>query len=340
MNLDSARPASFWARLRPDGLPRGDHAWVAWFVLGFIPPLFIAIHVLIGLRPEHYVLGAVALVFAWWGPRLRGLIRASGPFLLTGLGYDFLRLAMPLRGRIHVDDLWHAERALFGIKTSGGLVVISDWVATHTHPVLDAIFGGVYVLYLIMPILVASLLYAKVSAKDALLMSCTFAAMSVIGWFIWLAWPAAPPWYVDRHGLGPAVLDAAPSAAGGARFDDLFHVNFFRRFYERSWNVFGAMPSLHVAYGMLPLFGIWRLGWRFRVPAALWAAGMLYASVYLRHHYILDGLVGMAVALAGLAVFRALQHGAQLLGTKPAELENDRIDHARPTDALSQETSK
>jgi membrane-associated phospholipid phosphatase len=271
---------------------------------------------------------------------LRGLVRVAGPFALTGLGYDFLRLAMPLRGRIHVDDLWRAENALFGITTSSGRLVITDWIATHTHPVLDAIFGGVYVLYLIVPLLVAASLYARVSVEDALIMSSTFAVMSVIGWFIWLAWPAAPPWYVDRHGLGGAVLDAAPSAAGGARFDDLFGVNLFRRFYERSWNVFGAMPSLHVAYGMLPLIGTWRLGWRARLPAALWAAAMFYASVYLRHHYILDGLAGVAVALAGLGVLAALRRALQLLARDRAASERERLDHAGPAAAPSRETTE
>lgn len=335
----SAEPPTSWRdRLRPDGLPRGEHAWLAWFSLALVPVLAVVIHLLIGLRPEHFAFFAVVLGFSWWGPRLRGLIRASGPFILTGMGYDFLRLAMPWRAEIHIADLWRAEQTLFG--GSGNALGLTDWIATHTHPVGDAYFGLCYVLYLILPVAIASYLYVKHDAEDAITMGCTFAAMSIIGWFIWLAWPAAPPWYVDRHGLGPVVLDAAPSAAGGARFDDLFGVNMFRKFYERSWNVFGAMPSLHVAYGMLPLIGTWKLGWRARVPAAVWGLSMWYASVYLRHHYILDGLVGIVVALAGYAAFAGLKRGVSAIQTRGESGGRDRTTPPGIGSALPQELQK
>lgn len=78
-----------------------------------------------------------------------------------------------------------------------------------------------------------------------------FLLVNLIGMFDWLVFPAAPPWYVAQYGAGPAQLDATPSAAGAARFDELLGVHYFADFYARSGNVFGAMPSLHVAYPTL-----------------------------------------------------------------------------------------
>jgi len=74
---------------------------------------------------------------------------------------------------------------------------------------------------------------------------------------------------------------------GTARFDALI--------YERNPQVFGAMPSLHVAYPLLVVFYTWPRGWKWRVPALCFFVMVSFAAVYLAHHYILDVLAGYAV---------------------------------------------
>lgn len=288
--------------------PTGPLAWWPWFALAFFPILLALQASLIGLRADHVVLAGTFFALSWAGREARTYAVMGAPMWLSGVGYDFLRLVTHLRPDVHVDDLWHAEHALFGIDTAAGPMALSDWIATHTHPALDVLTGGVYILYLPFPFLLATVFFFRARERGRLL-ALAFGLTSLLGWAVWLAWPAAPPWYVDQVGLGPAVLDAAPSAAGAARFDEVLGVTLFHDFYSKSHNVFGAMPSLHAAYGLLPALTTASLRGRGRALfgfAILWAALMAFAAVYLRHHYILDVLAGAIVAVVGHVAARWL----------------------------------
>ena len=90
-------------------------------------------------------------------------------------------------------------------------------------------------------------------------------------------------------------------------------ITYFKEFYARSSNVFGAVPSLHTAYAFVawfyarPVFP--RGHWIF---LAFWAL-MGFAAVYLRHHYTIDVLLGAIYAYAaGWAVER---HAKKVSGT-------------------------
>lgn len=275
-------PTSWWR-------PRGYGAGSAWASLVVLPLLLLGIHLAIGARPEHFVFVGVFLTLAWAGPTTRRLSALSAPIVVTGLSYDLLRLFKDWRGAIHIADLHRAEHLLFGS--------IGDVVARHTHVVLDVLCGAVYITYLPEAILLSALLFFRDKRAMATL-TWTFALISLVGWTIWMAWPAAPPWYVDTYGLGPAVMDAKGSAAGAARFDTALGVHVFSGFYERSWNVFGAMPSLHVGYAVVAAAAVWPLGGWWRRTTVAYAIVMAFGSVYLRHHYILDGLLGFGLAIA------------------------------------------
>lgn len=270
-----------------------------------MPLVVLACGVFVGLRVEHVAFGLVFLALAWAGPRARRFSAICAPFVGVGLAYDFLRLGISLRSsHIHVGDLSAAETSLFGVHVGDRVVALSDVIATHTHPIADAITGAGYICYLVEVVLVAVYLYLRRDTERAQRLALVFAVTSVLGWVGWLVWPAAPPWYVDLHGTGPVVLDAAPSAAGGLRFDALVHAPIFEGFYGRSWNIFGAMPSLHTAYAVLTAAVCWsskRPG--LRIFTVLFAVNIAFGAVYLRHHYILDVLAGAVLALAVSATF-------------------------------------
>lgn len=274
--------------------PRGWAAWWAWASLGVMPLVALGLHLAIGLRPEHVAICLLVVGLAWAGPRARRFTSLAAPMAVTGIAYDLLRLVRHWRAdHIHVDDLWHAEAALFPWPGEGSL---GDAISRATHPVLDLITGAVYITYLPWCVVIAGWLYFTNKRAMATL-SWTFALVSVLGWIVWLAWPAAPPWYVDVHGLGPADLAAAPSAAGALRFDQLLGVDVFGSFYGRSWNVFGAMPSLHVGYAVIVAAAAWPVGGWLRRSTVAYAVLMAFGAVYLRHHYILDVVAGLVLAM-------------------------------------------
>src|SRR5262249_73366 len=60
-------------------------------------------------------------------------------------------------------------------------------------------------------------------------------------------------------------------------------------------NVFGAMPSLHVAYPLMVVMFTWDRGWIWRGGTIAFTALVSFAAVYLGHHYVLDLVAGYLV---------------------------------------------
>jgi membrane-associated phospholipid phosphatase len=88
-----------------------------------------------------------------------------------------------------------------------------------------------------------------------------------------------------------------PSAAGAARFDALVGIELFARFYSRNPNVFGATPSLHVAYAVMAAWHLWHRGLFARGFGVAFSLLIGFSAVYLAHHYVLDVVAGAATGL-------------------------------------------
>lgn len=228
-------------------------------------------------------------------PALTFLLYAA-PFFLSGLCYEAYRRLVPLRGAIHVGELPALEARLFSVTTSSGPQPLSEVIASHPNAVLDVVTGVTYFVFMLEVFGVAAYLFFRERPKMFDL-SVSFVLMNLVGWALWLVYPAAPPWYVDTYGLGPAVLDAASSPAGLARMDALIGVPLAANFYSQSANVFGAMPSLHCAYATLVAWTVFPLRGVLRWATLAFAASMVFSAVYLRHHYILDVIAGVALAV-------------------------------------------
>jgi membrane-associated phospholipid phosphatase len=218
------------------------------------------------------------------------------PIPAAGLVYEVLRGLFHHRGSVHVGDLFELEARLFSVATADGPRALSEVVSRHTSPWLDALSGATYCLFLIEVVAAASYLFFRARAK-ALEVSVGFLLVNLVGWAIWFVYPAAPPWYVDQYGMGPALLDVVSSPAGLARVDAWLGLPIATTFYSKSANVFGALPSLHVAYATLVAVIAAPLGGWVRWATIGFALSMAFSAVYLRHHYILDVVTGGALAV-------------------------------------------
>jgi membrane-associated phospholipid phosphatase len=250
-------------------------------------------------------------------------VRGAAPFVVAAVAYEALRGLVRLRHDtdVHVGALAALDASLFSVDTGSGSLPLTDLVSAAPHPVLDVICGVAYLLFL--PELFGLAVYFFFTSRPRMLqVSLGFLLTNLLGWGIWLLYPAAPPWYVDAFGTGPVVLDAASSPAGIARLDSLVGLPIAATFYAQSANVFGAMPSLHVAYPTMVALVCWPLGGRLRVATVVYAAVVAYAAVYLRHHYVLDVVAGLGVAVAVWPL---------LLRLSPAE----RTAHELPPPALA-----
>ncbi|MBJ6760329.1 inositol phosphorylceramide synthase [Myxococcaceae bacterium JPH2] len=246
------------------------------------------------LRWEHAVVDLLVVGLAWIGPRTRRFLRGGFPLWLSGMLMDSQGLWLGWRGDIHTGDLFALDGRVF--PAPAGAANWPAYLAERSHVVLDLLCGFGYATYLFEVFAVVIIFFvAKHPRFEQLCWS--FLVVNVVGVATYMLYPAAPPWYVLTHGLGPADLAVAPSAAGAARFDAFFGIQYFHNFYSRNQNVFGAMPSLHSAYPVLVLWHTWHRGPLWRVGAGLFSALIAFSAVYLSHHYVLDVTAGMTAAL-------------------------------------------
>lgn len=264
-------------------------------ILALLVALSIATH----FRFEYTLLTAFFATLVFVGPRSRQFAWLIVPLLAVGVMYDqLLPRLLPYRPEVHIADLYHAELALFGVHTGSQVVIPAEWLSHHTHAILDFFCGFAYMTYMFETFIVVAVLYLARDLERSARLAWAFLVVNVLGQAMWLLFPAAPPWYVAAHGLGPPDFSVLPSAAGAARFDALVGWSYFQEFYARSRNVFGAMPSLHSAYPVVVLLVVWTIPrWWVRAGAAAFAVLVAFAAVYLYHHYVLDVVAGVAVGI-------------------------------------------
>ncbi len=265
---------------------------------------YVDVIALIGdLRPEH--IAVACLIAAGWlaANGFRIAIRASAPIVLVIIGFDSLRYLRPLfvtAGRIHGCDLRGVELALFGVAPD---TTIADYFNIHHSPGFDLFFAIPYAAFIYVAILYGATMYFR-DRKRVRPGVWAYAFIYLIAFTCWMAFPAAPPWYIQAHGC---VIDpgAGPSAAALMRVDAALGIHYFEGFYGRGPTAFGAMPSVHNAYPMLTLLVFWPIaGWKERVASILYALWMICASLYLDHHWLIDGFAGWATAALGVIFAR------------------------------------
>jgi hypothetical protein len=274
--------------------------WGTYWAVPLVPAGYAAILLAFGnLRPEH-ILGAVALAAFGYASRLtRDLFVAFIPLILILLASDVMRYPLAVLvtpERVAGCGLRAVELALFGVAPD---TTLADVFARHHAPVFDLIFAVPYALFVHIAALYAGYLFFVDRARmQHFLWSLAFGYLILFA--VWAIFPAAPPWYIRAHGC---VIDTgvAASPAGLLRIDQWLGISYFEAFYSRATTVFGAMPSMHCATPMIGLLTAWRAATPLtRSVHVGYTLTMLAASIYLDHHWLLDGLAGWL--LAGVAV--------------------------------------
>jgi membrane-associated phospholipid phosphatase len=276
--------------------------------------LYIAVIGLLGgLRADHVFIGLLGLLDAY-NEKTRLFLKYFFPFILTGVAFDSMRYYYwpGVRGHVHVAEPYLRDLRWFGIQVGEGAarhpVTPNEFFVLHTFTALDVLCGFAYLVFVSEYLLAAFGLFFTRRWPLLRRFGWAFFAVNVIGFITYFIYPAAPPWYVENFGLGPARLDVHPSAAAAHRFDLFFGTHFFDQMYGKGIDVFGAYPSLHVAYPFLVVLVTFELpAWRWaRVPAIAFYGLMCFSAVYLQHHYIEDILLGTTYAVGTWWAMRRL----------------------------------
>jgi membrane-associated phospholipid phosphatase len=328
-----------------NGLVTWIKEWPTWWrsltpARKFLPLVLIlaywgALVSLGGLRGDHLNLGITMLALAYAGRIAEPLGRFLFPVFMTGVIYDSQRFYSDyIRGPVHVSEPYSFDKRFFGIATPQGILTPNEWWQLHTHWGLDLITGFAYLIFFALFIVIAAYFLFYISKQGTRKLRAeeigergkapiwSFLWVNLLGYSTYYWYAAAPPWYVAKYGIGPAKMDVAASSAGCARFDQLLGTHFFSEMYGRAADVFGAIPSLHVAYPLLAVFFAFRFG-ALRVFSVVFYVVMCFSAVYLNHHYLLDIIWGSSYALlcgylTDLYFIRKSKRGGAIYAGAPA----------------------
>jgi membrane-associated phospholipid phosphatase len=202
------------------------------------------------------------------------------------------------------------DRAWFGALPAAwiGLFGRPDWL-TEAASIL-------YASYYAIPIAIAVALYRGGRRDEFHSFVFTVAATFLASYLGYFLAPAA----------GPRVPAGHVAALGGEAMGVWLRI--FLEFFE--WNRLDAFPSGHTALSLVYLVLGWRLLPSWRLPLAAVTVGIVFSTVYLSLHYVVDLVAGALVATAMLVVVPALYR--YLLGDLPAP-------RAEPAERLAQRPS-
>lgn len=252
------------------------------------------------LRWEQLALAVGSVALAYGNAKTKRLYVGVFPMALLGLIYDAMRFVKNVgidESSVHVCDLRAAELRYFGITVGGTAMTLSDYFHEHPIPVLDVLCAIPYGLFLFVPIGYAVFLHFR-SPRSLHRFAWGFLLVNLAGFVTYHLYPAAPPWYFHEHGCHVNLAAHASAGSHLTRVDELLGIGYFSGMYGRSSDVFGAVPSLHVAYPLLMVLEGWRHHGRIGKAALVgFYASMCFSAVYLDHHWVIDIVVGSVYGL-------------------------------------------
>lgn len=276
--------------------------WGHWWPVALAPLWFLLAMIVIGkVRAEHYPIVLILTFLALHSNRSRDLLLACAPGIAALAAHEvvpWLRPYFVVEGRIWGCELQRLDATLFSFGTG---LAPPDLLSPHHSPAADLFFALPYTLFWAVVVIYAVLLYFR-DLPTMRRFLWLLALIHLAAMVLWLALPSAPPWYVRDHGcmINPEAL---PSAAGLAHLDERFGITYFAEFYSRAPTAFGALPSLHVAFPVAALFAAWSsTALPGRAVLLALSGWMVLASVYLDHHWLIDGMVSILL----IAVFHVV----------------------------------
>lgn len=236
---------------------------------------------------------AIVLTLLWWLDegrfRIVRTLHMFYPIIFIPIVFDSFADILPWASPIEQDSrLIQLDRILLGVDPT-------VWLERFIHPVLTELLTWAYASYYFLPIILAVALYWRGKEKEYDFDRGIFGVvlgfyLSYVGYFLV---PAIGPRFtlahlhkVDLHGI--FVADTIRET-----------LNALERFKQ------DAFPSGHTAVVLLVLYYAWHyvrgLFWVF-LPVVV---ALIFSTVYLRYHYVIDVLAGILLVGVVVVVERA-----------------------------------
>jgi PAP2 superfamily len=277
-----------------------------------------------------YICTGLAAASIGQGRRVLYVVRDWLPFALVLVAYDLSRGAATLIGR---PTMWHwqadTDRWLFfGAMPT---VWLQERLKLPHPPWWEVIFSTVYMSFFILPYVVAAVLWLR-DREEWKAFVRLFVGLSFAGLVIYALLPAAPPWAAARCTAddvagGPSGPECMFGSARGVPDGGLLGAmqssrdganEWIERIVTRGWgnlhlhsasalidqgqasvNLVAAIPSLHAGLTAAVSAFLWRRVHRkWRPLLVVYPLVMAFTLVYTAEHYVIDILLGWALAAA------------------------------------------
>jgi len=170
-------------------------------------------------------------------------------------------------------------------------------LSQYPHLFFDCLAAVPYLLHFPLPFLF--MFYLLLSPKKR---AAVFPYFWCAGWvnliavLFQLLFPTAPPWYTDTavFDQNGELIYVEENEAGFQRLDHVIGHGLFHGIYSQSPVKFGAFPSLHIAWPTVILLNHPWFGWK---VASIHVAWITLAALYSTHHYAIDALGGILLAV-------------------------------------------
>ncbi|MCT7658241.1 phosphatase PAP2 family protein [Mycobacterium deserti] len=281
-----------------------------------------------------YVCTGLAAASIGQGRRILYIVRDWLPFALVLIAYDLSRGAADMIGRPTLWE-WPAEVDRWLFFGTVPTVWLQEELKLPHPPWWEVVISGVYMSFFILPYVVAAALWLR-DREEWKAFIRLFVGLSAAGLAIYAIVPAAPPWAAARCtpsdvADGPANPGCMFKSARGVPDGGLLGAmqatqdganGWIERIVGRGWgklnlhsatalldqgqasvNLVAAIPSLHAGMTAAVAMFLWNRvhrGWRPLLVA--YPLVMAFTLVYTAEHYVIDILLGWALAVVVLLV--------------------------------------
>lgn len=231
----------------------------------------------------------LCFVFMIFGRGL-ALLKRLAPFVVLLLVYELFRgIADGLNTRVEYQWMIDADRWLFGgtLPTT----TLQNWLWNGQVQWYDFFLYAFYILHFVLPVALALLVW-KYREKFYWKYVTSFVVVCFLGFFTFVAFPAAPPWMASDE----AKIEPITRISSDVWF--AMGIRDFPSFYSKiSPNPVAAVPSLHAAFATLFTIWIFKLfRWRWGALSLIYPLSIYFGTVYQGEHYAIDEIIGAGYA--------------------------------------------
>lgn len=249
-----------------------------------------------GLLQINIITMVGILAFAMWydqaGSRIAHLFRS---FYILPVGYmlyaqvhNYIPLVNP-NNYDHVLAAW--DRAIFGVNPT-------QWIHRFAHPALTEYFQVWYNVFHLMLVVPAIEFYFKNQMRKFRVYAMVLLFGFSVSYLLYFVMPAIGPRFevhdfysIDRE--LPGILFTQPLR------DFINAGNNITPDMKNPYDVVNrdCMPSGHTMMSVLAILFAWRYRSRWRWLITIGGISIVISTVYLRYHYVVDLMAGVALAL-------------------------------------------